>query len=158
MKHYNQAKITKIYAMMKKVLLSILLALPPILVSAEAVEIGGIWYNLIPKIKEAEVIRNPSVSQNEACYYGSKTIPKEVIYENETYSVTSIGNNAFRFCSNLTSVTIPQSVTSIGAYAFQKCRSLLSITIPQSVTSIGNRAFCQCSGLKDFIIPNMFWI
>ena len=51
--------------------------------------------------------------------------------------VTSIGGSAFRECSSLTSVTIPNSVTSIGDYAFYDCSSLTSVTIPDSVTSIG---------------------
>ena len=53
-------------------------------------------------------------------------------------AVTSIGNYAFYYCSDLTSVTIPSSVTSIGDYAFSGCSNLTSVTIPSSVTSIGN--------------------
>ena len=50
--------------------------------------------------------------------------------------VTRIGNWAFRDCSRLASVTIPNSVTSIGDRAFQYCGSLTSVTIGNSVTSI----------------------
>lgn len=67
--------------------------------------------------------------------------------------VTSIGNNAFRDCSNLTSITIPASIISIGSYAFSHCSSLTSITIPASVTSIGNNAFFYCSALTSITIP-----
>ncbi|MDO4307704.1 MAG: leucine-rich repeat protein, partial [Eubacteriales bacterium] len=51
--------------------------------------------------------------------------------------VTSIGYGAFRYCSSLSSVTIPSSVTSIEYEAFEGCSSLRSVTIPSSVTSIG---------------------
>ena len=69
-------------------------------------------------------------------------------------SVTSIGAGAFRGCSGLTSVTIPNSVTSIGESAFNHCKSLTSITIPNSVTSIGKYAFFYCSSLTSISIPN----
>ncbi len=68
---------------------------------------------------------------------GSLDIPS--IYND--LPVTSIGDNAFRNCPSLISITIPDSVTSIGRYAFYYCTSLTSITIPDSVTSIGNNAF-----------------
>ena len=55
------------------------------------------------------------------------TIPETVTYDGTTYSVTSIGNEAFAYCSSLTSVTIPNSVTSIGTAAFWYCSSIADI-------------------------------
>ena len=69
-------------------------------------------------------------------------------------SVTSIGSNAFQYCTGLTSVTIPNSVTSIGDYAFYGCTGLTSVTIPNSVTSIGDYAFSRCTGLTSVTIGN----
>ena len=71
----------------------------------------------------------------------SVDIPESVTYDNVTYSVTSIGDDAFADCTGLTSVTIPNSVTSIGNSAFAYCTGLSSVTIPNSVTTIGNSAF-----------------
>lgn len=68
-------------------------------------------------------------------------------------SVSSIGDEAFRECSNLTSVIIPNSVTSIGASAFYYCRGLTSVSIPNSVTSIGDNAF-QDSGLTSVTVES----
>jgi hypothetical protein len=68
--------------------------------------------------------------------------------------VTSIGYEAFYYCSGLTSVTISNSVTSIGEYAFYECSGLTSVTIGNSVTSIAKRAFSHCFALHSIIIPN----
>ena len=69
-------------------------------------------------------------------------------------SVTTIGRHAFDECSALTSVTIPNSVTEIGGYAFHNCRELTSVTIPNSVTEIRYDAFAHCSALTSVTIPN----
>jgi hypothetical protein len=74
-------------------------------------------------------------------YSGDVVIPKEVKYNKKTIKVTGIGNNAFRNCKDLTSVTIPNSVKSIGSYAFFDSRNLESLTIPGSVTNIDEEAF-----------------
>ncbi len=108
---------------------------------AEIVQIGDLYYNLNATNQTAEV-----TSQNSSYPYWSKSItianiPSSVTYNSVIYSVTSIGEWAFTYCSGLTSVTIPNSVTSIGVCAFQYCTSLISIEIPNSVTSIGSSAF-----------------
>ncbi len=83
---------------------------------------------------------------------GSLVIPASVVYNGNTYIVTSIGEEAFEDCSGLSSVTIPNSVTSIGNSAFRNCSGLTSVTIGGSVTSIGNYAFYDCSGLTSVTI------
>lgn len=120
----------------------------PFLASADVVEIGGIYYNLVTKALEAEVTSNPSK------YKGDVKIPAQVTYEGKTYSVTSIGSRAFSDCSGLTSVNIPNSVKSLGETAFGYCSSLTSVTIPNSVTSIGKHAFSLCKSLTSVNIPN----
>ena len=67
--------------------------------------------------------------------------------------VTTIGNNAFTFCTNLASINIRAGVTSIGEGAFLGCTSLASINIPTGVTSIGEVAFGGCTGLASINIP-----
>jgi len=66
--------------------------------------------------------------------------------------VTSIADDAFDSCQNLTNVTIASSVTSIGNNAFYECSSLTSVTIPNNVGSIGWQAFYDCSGLISVTI------
>ena len=64
-------------------------------------------------------------------------------------NVSSIGNYAFKGCSNLTSITIPSSITTIGYCAFDGCSSLKSVTIGTGVTSIGYDAFGDCSSITS---------
>ena len=80
---------------------------------------------------------------------GTLTIPATI----EGKTVTSIGHQAFKSCTSLTRITIPDSVTSIESEAFGACSSLTSITIPDNVTSIGRFAFFWCDGLTNITIP-----
>lgn len=64
-------------------------------------------------------------------------------------SVTNIKYSAFDGCSSLTSATIPNSVTTFGWYVFRDCSSLTSVTIPSSVTTIGERVFLNCTSLTS---------
>ena len=68
--------------------------------------------------------------------------------------VTRIGDNAFYWCTGLTSIEIPNSVTTIGNSAFYWCLGLTSVTIPNSVTRIGSNAFNWCTSLTSIEIPN----
>ena len=132
----------------------------PLVASAHDIEVKNadgvtIYYNYINDSTELEVAyRGSSYDEYSNEYQGNVAIPEEVTYMNRTRKVTSIGYAAFRNCSGLTSVTIPNSVTSIGSYAFEYCSGLTSVTIPNSVTSIGSYAFEYCSGLTSVTIPN----
>lgn len=134
---------------------------------------NGIKYN----VTSATVPYTVEVIANSPIYSGSVNIPSNVTYNSNTYTVTSIGDQAFYACSGLTSVTIPNSITSIGFAAFTGCSVLSSVTIPNtvasisaqtfnscfaltsvtignSVSSIGDNAFANCSGLTSIFIPN----
>lgn len=77
-------------------------------------------------------------------------IPSEI----DGMPVIKISFHSFSGCSNLKSVTIPDSITSIGTFAFLDCSSLTDIIIPDSVTIIGDDAFSWCSSLTDITIPD----
>jgi hypothetical protein len=102
-----------------------------------------------PQVPFGFKIVNGTISIGD--YFGSSgavSIPSEI----DNLSVTSIGDYAFANCTNLTSITIPNSVTSIGNYAFAGLW-LDSITIPNSVNSIGEGAFQSCINLTGVSIP-----
>lgn len=133
---------------MKKKILLFVLSVLPVLASADAIEIDGIFYNLITKGYVAEVTKNP----NE--YVGNVIIPDSVVYEGNTYAVKKIGESAFKLCFKLTSVTIPNSIESIGNDSFEDCWTLNSISIGENVVSIGKKAFTNCKELTSVTIPN----
>ena len=118
---------------------------------AETCTVDGIEYTYqVLDDGTAEIGRMYSSSAIDQSTSGELKIPSSL----DGLSVTSIGNLAFHYCTNLTSVVIPDSVTSIGGHAFQGCRALTSVTIPDSVTRIGDYAFSSCTGLTSVVIPN----
>ncbi len=113
----------------------------------EAVNNDGvtIYYNILSYLKKTCEVTYKDTDYDS--YSGKVAIPEAETYNGTTYSVTSIGSQAFRGCSGLTSVTIPNSVETIGEYAFNGCTGLTQVIIPESVTEIGRYAFQNCTGL-----------
>ena len=92
---------------------------------------------------------------NYNSYSGDVSIPAAVSLPNGlVLQVTSIGENAFRNCSNLTSVAFTDQglPVTIGAYAFYNCNKLTSFDIPSLTTIIGKYAFYNC-GLTSISVP-----
>ena len=120
-----------------------LLAILPMVASAYDALIDSIYYDFDQSTKKA------TVTSGKDKYSGPVNIPSSVNYNGEDYSVTSIGNSAFDYCTALTSITLPNSVKYIGPSAFRVCSNLTSITIPNSVTNLGGGAFAYCSSLTS---------
>lgn len=116
-------------------------------------EVEGIRYEII-----GEHVR---VIAREGKYSGKIVIPETVVYEGNTYTVSSIGgvsdNNskdgAFQNCSELTEIVLPKNVTVIGANAFEGCTGLTDIALPDSLKTINAMAFYNCTGLTRIILP-----
>ena len=125
-------------------------------VCAHDFEVDGIYYNITSSTEKTVAVtcKGDSYDQYSGEYSDVIIIPELVLYNGESYSVTSIGYATFAYCSGLTSVDIPNSVTSIGDYVFFGCSSLTAVNIPNSVTSIGDYAFYGCSSLTAVDIPN----
>ena len=109
-------------------------------------EIDGIYYNL-----DADAL-TAVVTSGSQKYTGEITIPETVTSGDVTFTVTSIGDNALHYCSNLTSIVIPPSVTNIGERALNGCTNLESVTIPNSVTNTGSYILCDCPSLSTIIV------
>ncbi len=169
--------------MMKKYLLLTLMLRVTASSIAEEVEIGGLWYDLVPETKEAIVIQY----KNNNRYTGSIAIPESVENEGIPYNVTSIGEYAFLSCVSLSSISIPKGINKIEKYAFLYCTGLTTINveventkydsrnncnaiietesnklivgchntiIPNNIKSIGDHAFSERSDLIQVTIPN----
>ena len=136
---------------MKKLLLIVMTLLTTASSFAVEVEIGGLWYELISKVKEAKIIQY----KNGNKYSGDIVIPETIQYEGVSYNVVSIERLAFQDCSSLITVTIGNNITTIGDYSFYGCSRLYSVTIGNQITSIGEQAFGSCRFLKFVHISDL---
>lgn len=110
--------------------------------------VNGIYYAFNEDGTSVSVTYGPD---GEGTYSGNVTVPASVSIGGKTYSVTGIGENAFKGCSSLTSVTLPEGLKTIGIRGFDVCTSLESINFPSTLTSIGDYAFALCAALKGEI-------
>jgi sorbitol-specific phosphotransferase system component IIA len=110
-------------------------------------EVNGIRY-LIGENNTVSVI-----SKTEK-YTGAVSIPNQVTFNGNNYTVTAIAQSAFEGCVDMTAVTIPSSVTTIGGAAFYYCTGLTTVDIPNGVKTIGEGAFSKCGGLTSVSIPS----
>ena len=112
--------------------------------------IGGIYYK---KISNSAVGVSRAYTEGSNYYSGDIIIPESVTYQGNSYTVTTIRGYAFRSCTGLTSVSVPNSVSTIENIAFDGCTSLQSISLP-SVISIDYYAFRDCSALTSVDLGN----
>ena len=96
---------------------------------------------------------NPAGWDDYAQPEGDLVIPEFVEHEGITYTVVSIGDNAFGECYSISSVELPNSIRRIDYEAFWYCTGLSSdLVIPDQCTFIGGYAFMGCSGLSSLTI------
>lgn len=104
-------------------------------------------------------------------------LPSSLTYEDKEYPVTSIGKEAFFYCPDIVSLTIPEGIQTIESdafygcdalaeinfpsslkrienAAFYGCTSLTKVTLPEGLQSLGNEVFCSCENLSEILIPD----
>lgn len=114
-----------------KQLLTALLLLCSTVMNAHDFEVNGIYYNITDAAAKTMGVTYKGSYYNEYSneYTGFVIIPQAVTYNGTTYSVTSIGGDAFSNCTGITGITIPNSVTSIGSHAFYYCSKIVAVHI-----------------------------
>lgn len=112
-------------------------------------ESAGIYYNITGN-NTVEVTYS---DRDNNTYSGSISVPETVTNNGTEYSVTKIGEYAFKG-STVTSVSMPEGITSIEYDAFSECQNLESVTLPESLTTLGYSAFKACKLLKTIKIPS----
>ena len=136
---------------MKKFLLCLLTLFTATTAFAEIVRLGDLYYSL--GTTTATVVKDQTTDKSVYVNFISVDIPASVTYNNYTYPVTTIGTEAFKNCSNLQSVTLPNSITSISTDAFYYCTKLGSINLPEGLQTIYTDAFRYCN-LSSVTIPS----
>lgn len=84
----------------------------------------------------------------------SVEIPALYKGENGELPVSGIGDNAFKNCAKVVSISVPISVISIGQGAFMGCSSLEQVNIPEGVTELRFKTFTGCASLKTVVLPS----
>ena len=137
---------------MKRTLLSLLSAI--LAITANSQTVNGICYYKLDDSHVSVVVDQELDSQSSTMikhyYKGDLTIPSSVVIEGNTYTVTRVDLYG---CSELTSVSLPNTLEEIAEAGFSDCSSLTTVTLPSSLKKIGRSAFQSCTNLKELTIP-----
>ena len=109
-------------------------------------------YEIQNGIKYQILEDNASIIGYDSSISSNVDVPSKIEINGTVYPVSTINISAFKDCTKLTSITIPNSISSIGEKAFWGCKSLTEIFIPNSVTKIENFAFANCSSLTKLVV------
>ncbi len=104
----------------------------------------GIYYRITDT--ENRLCATYGLSPTQTAY--NIYIPKYTEIDGIKYRVTEIGEDSFRGCFNIKTITISEGVHTIGAHAFCDCTALESVAMPSSLATIGTGAFLRCLRLN----------
>lgn len=106
------------------------------------------WSSCPKKIKYAYIKDNVTSVYSKFCY--GATNLKRVYFDSP---ITTIGDNAFSFCTSLDSIVLPGTLTQLGAYAFANDSALTRVDLTQSkIKELKKQTFFSCTSLEDIII------
>ena len=140
----------------RKLFLSMMLTLLSVIANAHDVQIDGIYYVLDDKHATATVCNytNGQIHIAGTEYVDDIVIPESITTESgKTYTVTAVGHYAFASCTEVTSITLPNTILSFGECAFSGCTGLTTLSIPNSLETIGEACFSGSMGLTELTFP-----
>lgn len=107
---------------------------------AEEIDVNGLYYEIISEEnKTVSMVRCPN-----SFYFTKKVnIPNTVIINDIKYTVTEIGESAFKGNSYVEEINLPNSIITIGSNAFYDCTGISQIKIPDSVLYLGEGVFAE---------------
>ena len=132
---------------LKQTIMLCLLWMAGMALSAQDFDVDGIYYNVI-NMSELTC----EVTSGASKYSGDVVIPEVVTLKSRDFRVIAIGENSFKDCYNLNSVSLNNNITAIKQSAFSGCSGIVEIGIPKSVTSIGDNTFANCSCLTKVVV------
>lgn len=134
---------------MRKTMLIMLSLIMSVSAIAASFEEDGISYDILSDEEHTVEVVN-----NNSAYVGDVVIPARVQHEGVMYTVAAIHFQAFFKCTQLYSVSIPETVTDMGRYSFTQCTSLEEVTLPKNAAVIPDGMFWGCTSLKGVALPS----
>lgn len=117
-------------------------------------KVNGLYYTLKNYSQKTVAISAPFELEGETytSYSGDITVPSTFVYDNVTYTVVEVANEAFAN-TDVTKIVLPETITKIGKYAFQNSK-LTDVNISDKISSIGDGAFSGCKGITKVNLPS----
>ena len=114
-------------------------------------KVTSIGADVFKEFKELETVVLPEglLSIGEAAFRECSNL-RQVTFPN---TLKEIGANVFMYDKKLETVVLPEGLQTIGGAAFRECSNLRQVTFPKTLKKIGNWAFKHCSELESVILP-----
>lgn len=138
---------------MKRLFTFSLVALFAQMLLATTFEVDGFHYLVRDSINNTVELTFQEASPLNYASVTALNFPKEVSFEEKTYTVVAIGKAAFAYAKDLQDIEIPSFIEEIGPNAFYGCGALKKVKFNKGLKSIGRNAFVQ-SEVEEIVLPD----
>ena len=120
-------------------------------VSAYDIEKNGVCYGLIGT--RWAFVTHYGLDDDSKKYTGRVVVPSQISHNGYTYTVISVGENAFAGSDGLTSVQLPSTVRGLSSCAFLGCSGLRQVSLPENIKVFSSCTFTGCTSLQQITLP-----